>query len=396
MAYVPLDPRLRSDPYPIYRAIRAHDPVQHNTEHGVWTVLGHAECASVLRDPAFSSARAQRHRQRQSTLPPSMLNVDPPEHSRLRRPFQHALAGVDWTIPMAEVSAFAADRLAELSADADPIDLMARFVRPVATYAVVRALGLPTADIAPLARLLAEATANLDPFAPPDLQARGAVGATNLRAYGRGQIRRRRSRPSDDTLAGLVAAADAAGLADAELLATFNLVLIGGHDPTVHALGNAIHALIRNPAQAQRLAANPALMPDAVEELLRYDSPVQLASRIASRELRLGTGLVHEGETVVVVIGAANRDPTVFADPDELDIGRRPNPQLAFGLGPHYCLGAAMVREILLAVLPVIAPALIDAQIVEPVGWSERVIPRGLTTLPVRLRPGRASRPEPV
>lgn len=385
--YSPLIPELRVDPFPIYRAIRSREPIQYNDNYKFWTLTRYDDCLNVLRSSAFSSKLAQRRRQRREALPASMLSTDPPEHTRLRAPFNRVFTHIGNGPVLADIESFARARIDDCAEAARGADLMAGFARPVVTYALMAMLGFPLGDADELSGLLADASVNLDPLAPPALRVRAERASSDLRKYLRNLVQERRREEHDDVLAALVAAADDAGLSESETLTTCNLLMIGGHDPAVHAIGNGILALLRHPAQLHRLVRDPSLLPSAVEEFLRFDSPIQLVARVATEDVRIADATIRRGEAVMVLVGAANRDPQTFASPDCLDIGRAPNPHIAFGGGPHYCLGARLVRAVvpaalapLLRYLPRMAQASGEPQ------WSDRVIPRGLKNLPVTFQ----------
>lgn len=389
MVYAPLNPELRIDPYPIYSAIRSAEPMLYSDEYRSWTLTRHADCLDVLRNPAFSSRMAQRLRQRREALPASMVSTDPPEHTRLRAPFNSLFARIDSNSSLAGIDKFARARISECVEAEHGADLIAGFAQPVVTYVLMTSLGLPLMDADAVGKLLADASFNLDPLAPPELQWRAENASRELREYFRELVRDRRRRPRDDVLTALVTAADKADLSESETLTTCNLLLIAGHDPAVHAIGNGILALLRDPGELRRLVGHPSLLPSAVEELLRFDSPIQLAARVATRDVRVADATIREGEAVLVLIGAANRDPRAFLSPQRLDIGRRPNPHIAFGSGAHYCIGARMVRSLMRAVLGSLAddlPRIVLAG--DELRWIDRLIPRGVKELPVIFQHG--------
>jgi cytochrome P450 len=387
MLYAPLSPDLRVDPYPVYAAIRSAEPMQYNGASKSWTLTRHADCLSILRNPIFSSKLAQGRRQRLEALPTSMLNTDPPEHTRLRAPLNKVFARIDNTPALRDIAAFARARISECARSKPPADLMAGFAQPVVTHALMAILGLPPADANGLGELVAGASINLDPLVPPDLQSRAEQASSNLREYLRTVLRERRRKARDDLMTALVTAADKAGLSEIETLTTCNLLIIGGHDPAVHAIGNAIVALLRHPAQRQRLLQDSSLLPTAVEEFLRFDSPIQLAARVANQDVSVAEATIRRGEAVIVLIGAANRDPQAFANPECLDIGRQPNPHIAFGGGAHFCLGARLVRALMPAALGALLGDLPRMALTsDDLQWNERVIPRGVKELPVTFQ----------
>ena len=384
--YNPFLPEIRSDPYPIYREIRISDPVQFNPHAGLWNVTRYADCMSVLRDRKFSSNLAQSLRRRRNELPTSMLSADPPEHTRLRAPVSNQFNRTRMQRIRESVTIVAAALLRE-TAHHREADLLADFARPLVTQTFAEILGVPPKDASGLSALIADASLSLDPLAPPDRQNRADAASDTLSSYFRELIFERRRSPGDDVLSALVnMAAEKVRLSDHEILSACNLLLIGGYDPAVHLIGNGMLALMKHPDELRRIQGNLSLMPSAVEEFLRFDSPIQLAARVALEDAEIGRRTVQRGQAVIVLIGAANRDPAVFTNPDCLDIERAPNPHITFGSGVHLCLGAQLARVIGQVAMQSLLLAFPHIRLVgdEP-QWCDALIPRGLQTLLVTL-----------
>jgi cytochrome P450 len=210
-------------------------------------------------------------------------------------------------------------------------------------------------------------------------------------------ISERRGAGVDDVLTAFAElAGTAAGFTDEDVLSACNLIVIGGHDPALHLIGNGMLVLLRHPGQLLLARADLSRLPIAVDELLRYDSPIQLASRVALNDVEVGGVTVQRGATVLTLIGAANRDPAVFADPDSLDIERAPNPHIAFGSGPHLCLGARVARVIGECALRCLLDAWPEVRLAgEEPRWCDSLVPRGLRRLVVEPHPRLAGRPVP-
>ena len=311
----PHSPEIHADPYPFYRRLRETDPV-HLSPIGFWILTRYDDCVTSLRDPRFGrdgfeavlaaqygeEAGAQR-------LPRSMLFRDPPDHTRLR-----SLVNRAFTPRVIE------GMRSQIQGVVD--DLRDRVERQGSSDIIrsLDAIAIPS---------------------DPSIVERGRVGRRGIADYFRALLPERRRHPSRDLLSSLLAVEEQGDrLTEGELLATCVLLFIAGHETTVNLIGNGLLALLRHPAELDRLRREPDLIGSAVEELLRYDGPVQRTARITNAEVEMGGKTIPPGVFVVTVIGAANRDPAQFPDPDRLDIARADNRHIAFGLGIHFCLGA--------------------------------------------------------
>lgn len=395
VVYNPLLPEVIENPYPLYHRLRAEDPV-HLTPIGVWVVSRYDDVAFVLRDARFGRAGFEAmYRERFGVDPTqpgfalSMLHKDPPDHTRLR-----GLVNTAFTPRMVErlrprIQAIV-DGLLDRAADRGGLELIEDLAYPLPVQVICEMLGVPVADqdrfrgwSADIARSLDVGTLNPDPV----LIARSNVARRELAEYFRGLIAARRRRPQEDLMTALIAA-EAQGdvLSEAELLATVILLFIAGHETTVNLIGNGVHALLRWPAELERLRREPALIESAVEECLRYDGPVQRTARDAREDVVLDGRTIGKGQIVVALLGAANRDPAHFPDPDRLDVGRRDNRHLAFGWGIHFCLGAPLARlegQIAIGTLVRRFPRLALAK--DTLEWRETSVLRGLRALPLTV-----------
>lgn len=379
ITYNPFLPAVRRDPYPVYRLLRSFDPVHFNPYARTWFLTRYVDCAAVLRDPRFSASQGQQARRREDPLPVSMLTSDPPIHGRLREPANAAFAG-----RLADSLTGPVQRIAEdLLASGAPRDLLADFAAPLSVRTLALLLGVPDGDLARLHTWAAAASVNLDPFATPERVARASVATDELGAYLSELVTNWTGRA--DEVPDPVSPQLAAGLAVDEVASTLALLVIGGYEPLLHAIGNGAYTVLRQPDQAERLRAEPDLPRSAVDELIRFEPPIQLTARVALAEVTVGAARIEPGQTVVLLLGAANRDPAVFSEPERLDLDRAPNPHLGFGGGPHFCLGASLARTVVrvaLGSLLVRYPGLrLDNE--EP-QWIDAVVPRGLTALHVR------------
>ena len=387
----PFDPAVMADPYPFYELMRERDPVHWNGTVRVWFLTRHADVSELLRDDRFSADRTQSERY----VPPppgrerparSMLVVDPPDHTRLRDLVSKAFSPrmVEQLRP--RIEAITAE-LIEGLARSDEADLIPGFAYPLPVIVIAEMLGVPARDRARFQEWSATLVRGLDPFVDSKTQEAVLDARDALLGYLRGVIAERRRDPAGDLITGLIAAEEKGDfLSEDELLAMCNLLLVAGHETTVNLIGGGMLALLRNGDQLDRLRREPALARTAVEELLRYASPVQWTGRVALVDLELGGREIGRHQSVVGILAAANRDPAVFEDPNRLDIGRDPNPNLSFGRGIHFCLGAPLARLEAQVALPMLLDRFPDIRLAgEPEPrptWNLR----GLSRLPVALR----------
>jgi cytochrome P450 len=409
------DPEARVDPYPGYRRQRETAPIL-RLPGGVWALARHADCSQMLRDPRFGHPTPQDTSPnflfgRPESVPDSLRDADgapvlsfivrnPPDHTRIRglvakaftpRMVARLAPRIERVVDELLDAALAAERDLAAAADGDAsggIDLIATLAYPLPVTIISELLGVPATDSDRFRQWSSDLARSLDPafLLPPDVRERHLTARAEFAEYFRGMAALRRRDPADDLLSALVAVEERGdALTEQELLATCILLLIAGHETTVNLLGNGTLALLRNPEALARFRADPSVAANAVEELLRYDSPVQLTGRVALTDADLGGQPVAKGEIALALIGAANRDPAAHADPDRLDLDREATRHLAFGQGIHFCLGAPLARlegRIALGRLLERAPRLRLAG--EPV-WRDNVVLRGLSRLPVRF-----------
>jgi cytochrome P450 len=391
-----LDPDFIADPYPAYRRLRESAPVW-RSPLGFWVLSRHADIAAVLRDPRFGrdfegklsnpghrAAILKEPAYRSLAL--SMLARDPPDHTRLRGLVSKAFTARRVEALREGITA-CVDRLIDRRAADRRMDVIAEFARLLPVTVICDLLGIPESD---RARFLAgyRVSARLlepTPLSPQELAQANANTLYN-RSYFEELFRRRRREPGDDLISALLAVRDDADgrLTHDELAANVALLFGAGHETTTHLIGNGLLALHRHPAQWALLTQRPALAAAAVEELLRFDSSVQLTSRKAFQTVALPQGTVVErGESVLCVLGAANRDPDVYPEPDTLEITRSGARALAFGGGIHHCLGAQLARieaEIAFRRLAERLPDLTLTALEHP-DWLPRITLRGLARL---------------
>jgi pimeloyl-[acyl-carrier protein] synthase len=394
LEFNPYLPDVHANPYPLYQRLRTQDPV-HRSETGFWVLTRHAEVAAVLRDPRMSrdprrSAQFQLLRGGDGPDPLedgalSMLFVDPPDHTRLRTLVNKAFTPAAIGRLRSRVEDLTAQLLDRVG-DAGELDLVDDLAYPLPVTVICELLGVPAQDQTRFRAWSGALVYLLDPLVATDTLQRALEARAALRSYLGALVAERRAHPAEDLLTALVVAEDQGHqLSEPELVSMCLLLLIAGHETTVNLIANGTLALLTHPGERDRLAADPSLAASAVEELLRYDSPVQLTARHVLADLEVGGRRLREGETVLAVLGAANRDPAQFPDPDRLDLSRSPNRHLAFGSGIHFCLGAPLARmeaEIALTALLRRFPDLALAD--TPPAWRDTVTLRGLASLPLR------------
>ncbi|GAB96816.1 hypothetical protein BJY21_001913 [Kineosphaera limosa] len=399
-----LDPRMAIDPYPAYDWLRERGPLVPSNLGPMTTT--HELVNALLRHPAVVSANARREELMLASMPPgmrwlfrgpdrtgvvdplgaeSMIGMDGPEHARLRTLVSSVFtpARVERLRPRLEEIA---EELLDAAGGQGDVDVMHVLAGPLPVRAICEVLGVPPSDAERFRRWGRAGAVDLDSMAPAHEQHAATQALVELEAYFDRLISEREHTGGDDILSALIEAESEGGrLNRRELITMAVLLLFAGFETTVNLIGNGTAALLAHPEQAQDLRADPSLVPGAVEEMLRYDTPVQVVARIATRELRLGGAQVPAGEMISLLLGAANRDPAVFDDPHRFDI-HRPNARrhLSFAAGPHHCLGASLAR----LEAQVAFAALLRRGVPRPAGEAVRrrtYILRGFERLPVAL-----------
>jgi cytochrome P450 len=362
--FVPMGRRLLLDPYPTYARMRDAGRVL-VTSYGATIVHRYDDVRQVHLDHDSYSMGAAGQMQAMAAdggtggdflMAGTMLTADPPDHERLRQVVNRAFTPRSITDLEPRIRAICRDLLAPL-AKGEPFDIVADFAAPLPTIVIAELLGIPAED-GERFRRWTEAITGTDVRGRTDRSELGRF-AQELRDYLGEQIRRRKAAPTDDLIGRMVTANDEQLMSDAEVISSCVLLLVAGNETTMRLITNMTLALGRHPDQLERLAADTALVPKAVEETLRYDSPVQMLFRGVKRESEIGGVPLRPGQFLFTMLAAANRDPGVFADPDDYEVGREHNPHVSFGHGIHYCLGAPLARresrvafEELLAIAP--------------------------------------------
>ncbi len=346
-----------ADPYPVYRQLRETDPVHWHEAFGAWILTRYQDVLAVLHDSSFSAERTGKMQNMAaqagldvffSFLSTRMLYADPPRHTRLRALVSKAFTppAVDGLRPRIQTLV---DGFLDRVVGQGRMDVIADLAYWLPVTVIQELLGLPADD---RVKLKNWSDQFFQYFAKDPSQVTAAEYAAAMasveaqRRYFMEFIAQRRARPGDDLLSALVHAEESGDrLTDEEVFANANLLLTAGHETTTTLIGNGVLALLRRPDQGAKLKADPELWPMAVEELLRYDGPVQFIHRLALGNRTIGDKTIRSGQFVYLVLAAANRDPARFTDPDRLDVGRtNSHHHLAFAQGIHYCLGAPLAR----------------------------------------------------
>jgi cytochrome P450 len=370
-------------------------PVQWHEGLGLWLAFTHAEANAVLRDRRLGriwrdKAPAERFDQFNLIHRNAILEMEPPEHTRLRRLVSAAFARghVERLRPwVQELADRLVDELVERSGGSEPVDVLSGMAEQLPVDVIAELLGVPEAD-RPLLRPWSNAIVKMYEYGRTTaVEAAAERAAAEFVEYLRALATDRRANLGDDLVSHLVTVRDTEGdrLTEDELVTTCILLLNAGHEATVNVSGNGLLALLEHPDQLQRLRNDPGLLPIAIEELMRYDSPLQLFERTATEDVAIGGVPVERGQKIAALLGSANRDPAVFADPDVLDVGRGDNPHISFGAGVHFCIGAPLARVELQASFGALLGRTSRLELGRPARRRPEFVIRGLADLPVVL-----------
>jgi cytochrome P450 len=399
-------PQGKADPYSRYATLRTYAPV-HRSAFGFCVLSRYDDCLQLLRHPGtgkdFSEAAtalglSEEQQAQQAAFRndrSNMLFADPPDHTRLRRLASRAFTPRSVEALRPRVVALVDDLLDRLgdgtsegAADGEgTVDVVEALAFPLPVSVIGEMLRVPAEDRPRFRPLVRAVTAMLELAITPEALDAATAASEELEAYFAALIAERRVEPRDDLMTRLIQAEDEGErLSEYELISTSILLFAAGFETTTHLIGNALLALVRNPDQLDRLRADRSLLRTAVDELLRYDSPVQITARTAYEDILLGDECIDAGTTVLALLGAANRDPARFNDPDRLDVGRSEAPPLSFGSGIHHCLGAALARLEAQIVLDRLLDRFARIELVggEP-RYRDSLTLRGLVELPMRF-----------
>jgi pimeloyl-[acyl-carrier protein] synthase len=396
-----LDPDVLADPYPLYHRLRREDPVHWDPYLHAWVVTRYADVVTVLtkfsadRAPSpeyFASLGAPEVSPIAQVMVRQMLFLDPPAHTRLRQLAAPAFMPARVAVLRDHIREIAIKLIDDIIArNSGRMDLLADFAAPLPAIVTAEMLGVPVEDHQKLKEWSATFAEMLGNFQHnPDRLAGVLSALENLTAYFKNAIVEQRKHPRDGLVHALMTSrVNGDRLSDDEVVANCIVTMVGGQETTTNLIANGVLTLLRNPGQLKRLRTEKRIMPAAVEELLRYESPSQHTARIAPADVQLGGKQIRKRDAVIAVMAAGNRDPERFPDPDRLDFDRPDNRHLAFGWAAHFCFGAPLARveaqlafELLLERFPMLA--LTGEKLV----WRENLGLRGLTALPVRYDTG--------
>ena len=402
-----LAPSNRTDPYPHYRALREYGPLR-VPEASLTVFSSFAGCDAALRHPWSASDRlkstiAQRQiAAGQQPRPfglaglvdrrraPAFLFLDPPDHTRLRKLVSKAFLPKVINELAPEIVSLV-DGLLDTIDQQGHFDAVADLAYPLAVGVICRLLGVPVEDEPQFGHASSLLGQTVDPFitatgdVPEGFDQRIEAGKW-LRSYFRGLIESRRRHPSDDLISALIAVEESGDqLTEEEIISTCNLLLIAGHESTVSLIAHAVLAMLRHPAQWTALGAEPGRVSKVVEETLRYDAPAQLLGRIAAEDITIGETPVPKGDTMILLLAAAHRDPAANERPEDFDPDRKIPRHLAFGHGTHFCLGAPLVRLEASVALSAVAARFPQARLADEPRYKPNVTLRGIAALPVTV-----------
>ena len=392
VAYRPLSRNFVADPYPLYRRLREHDPIHRSIFADQVVVSRYADVDRILRDHRTFGNDFRKATSSEGALAtlkqvtPSILTLDPPDHTRLRSLVNRAFTPRQVAKTENYIRA-TAHKLLDKVGEAREFDLIKAFAVPLPTIVIARMIGVPERDLERFKVWSDDLARSLEPFLSLEEQEKVYRADEQFAAYFTGIIEQRRREPRDDLVSRLVEAEDAGDkLTAEETWVMLRLLLAAGNETTTNLIGNGVRALLRHPDQLALLRERPELVPSAVEELLRYDAPVQLDMRVALRDMELGGLAVSEGTLITLLIGSANHDPERFPEPEVLDVTRSDHPNISFGRGIHHCLGAPLARlegRIALEVLLERFPRLGFGT--RPSKYRPSIVLRGLKHLDVRV-----------
>ena len=358
LALTPLNPVFREDPYPLLDTLRDHHPVMRDDSAGVFLLTRHEDVRAVLTDLSMwrhpsNAEEAAVLTRRSLELPegadpeasrnPSILLLDDPDHARVRGPLAQAL--------YRRAARFRPDveRIVDAALDAvagrDSFDLMAEFALPIPIDVIAAILGVEHSRLAEFRDWSEGVIQGLNPLRTPEQTAHMLRAGQALRNYMTQMLAARRAEPQDDLVTDMVQLqAAGAELTDDELITNLNALLVAGNLTTTDLIGNAVRLFLTHPEELAKLRADPSLVAAAVEETLRYEPPVDITGRIASRDLEIHGCPIHPSQSMILSLRGANRDPEVFDEPNRFDITRKKSPHVAFGGGAHICIGAPLAR----------------------------------------------------
>ena len=388
--YNPLSPRVIQNPYEAYRQLRRHSPVHRSTILGSWVLTRYEDVVATVTDHERFSNDPSWREPNTSVLRPapddySILLMDPPDHSRLRRIAAQVFARARLAA-LRETITHTATELVDRAAQRSMIDWVAEVAGPLSMHVMLKMLGIPERDRSRWATWVRERAALLEMIATRAERSTAHRAGAEIQGYFTALLQCRRGSDGDDAISAFARQVAGDKMSMAEAADMLSVLMIAGNETTANLIGNGMLALVRHPEQMQRLREEPARMPDAIDEMLRFDSPVQTDFRIAKATVSLRGHVIKPGDGVILLTGSANRDEAAFEHPDTFDIARKGPKHTSFGHGIHYCVGAELAR---MEASAVFTEVLRSVDTIETDGneWRYRpsTVIRGLATLPLRL-----------
>lgn len=397
------DPAFYANPYGVYHAIRETDRVMHTPlRGGSWFITGYSEVAAGLKCEQFSNARAgafmtmlpaevrDDFKQLAATLSRWALFLDAPRHTYVRKLMARAFSQISQETHRLRIERIV-QQLLDSAAERGEMDIIKDFAYPLPLMVIVDMLGVPMDRKSEFAGWSDDIGTLLGGAIPTLEHARKTQrSVVDLTELLRSILTERRKDPREDILTTLVQAEeDGDKLDEEEILAQCVLLLFAGHETTRNLIGNGLYALLENPDEMARLRSDPALLKTGIEEMLRYDSPIQMLSRLVKEDVEFAGRQIKKGQYAMLFIGAANRDPAEFTDPDRLDVGRREKAHLSFAPGPHLCIGAQIGRLEAQIAFGALLDRFKDIKLIgDKPKFGNNLVLRGLTSLPVALSSG--------
>ena len=392
-----LDPEVLANPYPLFHRLRTEDPVHWDVFLHTWVVTRYTDVLEVLH--RFSADRTHTPAKLQAMglgdmspiaklMVKQMLFMDPPAHTRLRSLASQAFSPARVAVLRTHIRDIV-KRLLDHVQDKGEMDVIRDLGEPLPAIVTAEMLGVPTADRHRLKAWSADFAEMLGNFQHnPEHAPRMLRAVEEMTSYFKDQVLAQRDHPREGLVHSLMTAeVDGDRLTDEEVVATCIVTMVGGLETTTNLIGNGVLTLLRHPEQLERMREDLSLIPSAVEEMLRYESPSQHTGRLAPDDVEMGERLIRKGQAVMAVMAAANRDPERFPDPERFDVSRTDNRHLAFGYAAHFCFGAALARVEGQEVFEAIARRLYDLELQpQTLTWRNNLGLRGMTALPIKFR----------
>jgi cytochrome P450 len=400
LSYDPADSATRRDPFPLFGRLRAEDPVHWSAALNAWVLTRYDDVRAAMFEPHFTADRVRPFFRRlpaeergkypdlERYITGWAVFFDPPGHTRLRRLMNKAFTPRAVAGLRPKIQGIVDDLIDRVAASG-AMDAIADFAYPIPASVIMVMLGVPRRDLDAVKRWSDEMALFVGSSRlSPDKYRRAQSGMGEMADYFRAIIAARRAAPEDDLISAMLLP-DPSGdaFSEDELIATCSLLLFAGHETTSNLIGNGIRALLTHPAELRRVAAEPALVETAVEEMLRWDGPSHGLARLVAADVELNGKQLKPGDRVFALINAANRDPAIFPDPDRFDVARDPNKHLTFAAGIHFCLGAPLARLEGQIAIATLLRRLADLRLADQeLDWLDSMILRGVKSLKLSFR----------